>query len=103
MSYLRRISPQLWIGTTVLLLTIAVSMVANSPVRSIFPYGLAVALVTWRHSIGFGFLFAGLATLAALAAGAFPTRPEWSGEEVWEGLFTYLKLSVVAVGLCRDR
>ena len=58
-----------------------------------------MAQVAWRHGIGAGFLFAGLARLAALATGAFPTRPEWAGVEVGEGLFTYLKLSVVASGV----
>ena len=43
--------------------------------------------------MGAGFLFAGLATLTALAAGA-----EWIGE-VGEGLFTYLKLSAIAAGV----
>lgn len=46
-----------------------------------------------------GFLFAGLATLAALAASAFPTREELEGQEAGEGLYTYLKLSAVAAGV----
>ena len=78
-------------------------MAADSPVRSLIPYGLAVAPVAWRHGIGTGFLFAGLATLAALAAGAIPTRPELSGEEVGEGLLTYAKLSAIAVGVSLGR
>jgi hypothetical protein len=96
---LRRMSVSVQIGAAVLLLTIAVSMVADTPVRSILPYGLAVALVTWRHGVGAGFLFAGLATLATLAAGAFPTCAVWSGQEVREGLLTYLKLSAVVGGV----
>ena len=88
------------IGVAVLLLTITLSLAADAPVRSLLPYGgLAVALFSWQHGAGGGFLFVGLATLAALATGAFPTRPEWSGEEVGEGLFTYLKLSAIAAGV----
>jgi hypothetical protein len=63
---------------------IAVSMAADAPVRSLVPYGLTVTLVAWRHGMGAGFLFTCLATLAALAAGAFPTRAEWTGHEVGE-------------------
>ena len=94
-----RVSPQLWIGFAVLLLTIAVSLAGDAPVRSLVHYGLAVAPVAWRHGMGAGFLFAGLATLAELTAGAFPTRAEWSGQEAGEGLFTYLKLSAIAAGV----
>ncbi len=94
-----RASPHIWLGVAILLLTIAGSLAADAPVRSLIPYGLAVAPVAWRHGMGAGFLFAGLTTLAALAAGAFPTRPEWGGEEVGEGLFTYLKLSAIAAGV----
>lgn len=87
------------IGIAVLLLTVAVSLAADAPVRSLIPYALAVAPITWRHGMGAGFLFAGLATLAALAAGAFPTRAEWIGQEVGEGLVTYLKLSAIVAGV----
>lgn len=99
MNPLRRISVPVQIGIAVLLLTVAVSLAADAPMRSLIPYALAVAPVTWRHGMGAGFLFAGLATLAALAAGAFPTRAEWIGQEVGEGLFTYLKLSAIVAGV----
>lgn len=104
-NLLRRMSVSVWTGiaVAVLLLAIAVSMAADAPVRTIVPYGLAVALVAWRHGMGAGFLFAGLATLAALATGAFPTRAEWTGNEVGEGLFTYLKLSAIAAGIALAR
>jgi hypothetical protein len=36
---------------------------------------------------------------AALATGAFPTRAELNGQEAGEGLFTYFKLSAIAVGV----
>lgn len=96
MNLLRAISLPLQIAVAILLLTIAISIAAGAPVRSIVPYGLAVTLVAWRHGAAAGFLFAGLATLAALATGAFPTRIEWSGQEAGEGLITYFKLSVIA-------
>lgn len=87
------------IGIAVLLLTVAVSLAADAPVRSLIPYALAVAPITWRHGMGAGFLFAGLATLAALASGALPTREEWIGQDVGERLFTYLKLSAIVAGV----
>ncbi|MGV1046877.1 hypothetical protein [Limnohabitans sp.] len=93
------ISRHLLAGSVVLLLVIFVSWLVNTPIRSIFPYAFAVGLVTWRHGMTAGFLFAGLATLAALATGAFPSREELSGQEVGEGLYTYLKLSAVAAGV----
>ena len=95
----RWISRHLLAGSAVLLLVIVVSWLANAPIRSIFPYAFAVWLVTWKHGMTAGFLFAGLATLTALVTGAFPSRDELSGQEVGEGLYTYLKLSAVAAGV----
>lgn len=93
------ISRHLLVGVAVLLLVVLVGWVGNTPIRSIFPYAFAVGLVAWKHGMTVGFLFAGLATLAALATGAFPSREELSGQEVGEGLYTYLKLSAVAAGV----
>jgi hypothetical protein len=92
-------SRHLLAGGAVLLLVVLVSWLVNAPIRSIFPYAFAVGLVTWKHGMTAGFLFAGLATLAALATGAFPSREEFSGQEVGEGLYTYLKLSAVSAGV----
>ena len=89
-------SRHMLIGIMVLLLAIAVGWAANTPVRSIFPYAFAVGLVAWRHGLTTSFLFAALATLAALATGAFPSRVEFSGQELGEGLYTYLLLSAIA-------
>ena len=83
----------------VLLGVVLVSTVTDSPVRSIFPYALSVGLVAWKHGMTAGFLLAGVATLAALFAGAFPSNAALSGQEVGEGLYTYLKLSVVSAGV----
>lgn len=93
------ISHHLLAGIAVLLLVILVGWIGNTPIRSIFPYAFAVGLVAWRHGMTAGFQFAGLATLAALATGAFPSREELSGHEAGEGLYTYLKLSAVAAGV----
>ncbi len=86
-------------GVAVLLLVVLVSWVESTPIRSIFPYAFAVGLVAWNHGMAAGFLFAGLATLAALTTGAFPSREEFSGQEAGEGLYTYIKLSAVATGV----
>lgn len=93
------ISLHLLFGAAILLLVILVSWIDNSPVRSIFPYAISVGLVAWKHGLTGGFVFAGFATLAALATGAFPSRDELSGHETDEGLYTYMKLSAVAVGV----
>ena len=89
----------LLISSTLLLLVILFAWLGDTPIRSIFPYAVAVGLVAWKHGIPAGVLFAGLATVAALATGAFPSRGELSGGEVGEGLYTYLKLTAVAVGV----
>lgn len=93
------ISGHLLVGVAVLLLVVLVGWVGNTPIRSIFPYAFAVGLVAWKHGMTAGFAFAGLATVAALMAGAFPSREELSGHEAGEGLYTYLKLSAVAAGV----
>lgn len=87
----------------VLVMTIAASITGEAPIRSLIPYGASVALVAWRHGMSSGFLFAGLATLAALAAGAFPTRPEFGGEEIVEGLYAYFKLSAISFGVAMGK
>ncbi len=56
----------LLVGVAVLLLVVAVGWVGNTPIRSIFPYAFAVGLVAWKHGMTAGFVFAGLATVAAL-------------------------------------
>jgi len=87
------------LAIVVLILTVGTSVAIDFPVRSIIPYAISVSLSAWRYGLMVGFVFAGLATLAALAAGAFPTRSELTGQEVGEGVFTYLKLSAIAAGV----
>ena len=71
-----------------LLLVILVGWVGSTPIRSIFSYAFAVALVAWKHGMTAGFAFAGLATVATLMTGAFSSREELSGHEADEGLYT---------------
>lgn len=74
-----------------------------TPVRSLFPYAVAAGLVTWSHGMLSGFLFAGLGRLSALATGAFPSTEELRGQELGEGMYTYLKLSSVVLGVALGR
>lgn len=60
----------------VLSVVLAWSLLGGSPVRSIFPYAFATALVAWRHGLVWGFAFAALACLVAALGGAFPTQPQ---------------------------
>lgn len=93
-------SYQTLVALAILIFIATAGAYADSPVRSLVPYAFAVMLVTWRHGAVAGVLVAGLACLAALVAGAFPTRPQWAGHLLEEGLVTYLKLSAVALGVC---
>ena len=88
------------IAPAALLALVAVlGWMTDTPVRSLFPYGIAVGLVSWHRGMKAGFVFAGLGTLAALATGAFPSHEGLRGQELGEGLYTYLKLSAVVVGV----
>jgi len=95
----RFVSAQIVAALGVLLLVVFISVSTNSPIRSIFPYAFSVGLVAWKHGMQAGFLFAGLATLAAQMGGAFPSNATLAGQEVGEGLYTYLKLSAISAGV----
>jgi hypothetical protein len=92
-------SPHLRAAIAVLLLIGVVGWVGDGPIRSIFPYALAVGLVALGHGMVAGCIFAGLVTLAALATGVFPSRPDLIGQEMAEGAYAYLKLSAIAAGV----
>ena len=77
----------------------ALSAAENSLEKSIFPYAIAVGLVAWKHGLMAGFIFAAVATLVALASGAFPTHPTSVGHEAIEGLITYAQLLVVCLSV----
>lgn len=71
----RRWSWQLVIALGLLVAVWALSAAENALEKSIFPYAIAVGLVAWKHGLIAGFMFAAVATLVALASGAFPTHP----------------------------
>ncbi|MFM8928260.1 MAG: hypothetical protein ACKOJ7_01795 [Betaproteobacteria bacterium] len=67
---------------------------------NLFYEGIEVqADTTWKHGLIAGFMFAAVATLVALASGAFPTHPTSVGHEAIEGLITYAQLSVVCLSV----
>ncbi|MBE0587640.1 MAG: hypothetical protein IH617_06305 [Hydrogenophaga sp.] len=87
------------VATAILLAVGLYGSTTTTPVRSIFPYAFAAGMVAWKHGVAAGFLFAGLGTLSALATGAFPSNEALRGHELGEGLYTYLKLSAVVLGV----
>lgn len=68
--------------------------VLDDPVRSILPYGLPVVWAACQRLVS-GFVVAGMAALSALAGGAIPSPA--ADSVAMEGLFAYLKLSLVAI------
>lgn len=90
---------QLGLALGVLVAVWILSTDESALAKSIFPYALAVGLVAWKHGLMAGFLFAALATLVALASGAFPTHPTSAGHEAMEGLITYAQLSIVCLSV----
>ncbi len=95
----RRWSWQLIIALGLLVAVWALSAAENALEKSIFPYAIAVGLVAWKHGLIACFMFAAVATLVALASGAFPTHPTSVGHEAIEGLITYAQLSVVCLSV----
>ena len=63
--------------------------------RSLLLFALPVAWVGSRSLVA-GFVMAGLGTLSALVGGAIP-HPDSKEPILFEGLFSYLKLSIVAL------
>lgn len=78
-----------WLG----LMAIINLSLGNDPIRSIVPYAVPVAWVACR-TLALGFVIAGLAALSAVMGGAIPGPA--SESLLAEGLFAYLKLSLVA-------
>lgn len=88
---------QLVVALGVLIGIWTLSSVENTLAKSIFPYALSVGLIAEKNGLLAGFCFAAVATLVALASGAFPTHPTSAGHEAVEGLITYAQLSVVCL------
>ena len=57
----------------------------DTPVRSLFPFGIAVGLVSWHHGLNAGFVFAGLGTLAALRLARFRATKGCEGRNSAKG------------------
>jgi len=69
---------------------------APQPVLSIFPYMVPVVFFAWVHSAKWGFLLAGLASLAALPGDYIDTHS--TPELLYAGFSTYVQLSGVVIG-----
>lgn len=70
---------------------------AAQPVTSIFPYLAPVVFFAWVHGATWGFLFAGLATLAAIPGDYFDTHTKI--DLFYAGFSTYAKLTGAAIGV----
>jgi len=69
---------------------------AAQPVLSIFPYMVPVVFFAWVHNAKWGFLLAGLATLAALPGDYMATHS--TSDLLYAGFSTYVQLSGVVIG-----
>jgi len=70
---------------------------ASQPVVSIFPYLAPVVFFAWVHGAIWGFLFAGLATLAAIPGDYFDTHTK--ADLFFAGFSTYAQLTGAAIGV----
>lgn len=71
---------------------------AGGTVRGTLFYALPVILTAWRR-LDAGFFFAGASTLSAWASGALSPQPALP-EPIWiEGMWAFLKLSAIALGV----
>lgn len=70
---------------------------ASQPVVSIFPYLAPVVFFAWVHGATWGFLFAGLATLAAIPGDYFDTHTKI--DLFYAGFSTYAQLTGAAIGV----
>jgi hypothetical protein len=70
---------------------------ASQPVVSIFPYLAPVVFFAWVNGAKWGFLFAGLATLAAIPGDYFDTHTK--ADLFFAGFSTYAQLTGAAIGV----
>lgn len=84
-----------------LALLAAVNHSAYRPVTFILPYLLPIIVMTWRYGMAWGFLIAGLASLAAIPGEYLANH---SIDQLSRaGISTYLKFSAIAAGLALAR
>lgn len=72
----------------------------QEPLQNILPYAVPVFLVAYRHTLPMGLLFAACATAIAGFGDAITTTTRGGAYVLPEWLFTYMKLTTVAVGVC---
>ena len=70
---------------------------SEGPIMSIFPFMLPVLLIAWIYGTGWGFVFAALATLAAMP-GDYMQHHDMH-DLYWAAVTTYLKLTAAAAGI----
>lgn len=71
------------------------------PIMSIFPFMLPVVLIAWTYGTGWGFVFAALATLAAMPGDYMQSHN--MHDLYWAAFTTYLKLTAAAAGIIIGR
>jgi len=69
---------------------------ASQPVASIFPYLAPVVFFAWAYNARWGFLLAGIATLAALPVDYVETHTRT--ELLYAGFSTYAQLTGAVIG-----
>lgn len=67
------------------------------PIMSIFPFMFPVVLMAWTYGMGWGFVFAALATLAAMP-GDYMQHHNMH-DLYWAAFTTYLKLTAAATAV----
>lgn len=76
----------------------ALNLASDGSIKNILAFALPVAIAA-RHRLSAGFLFAGVGALSAVVGGVIP-HPQ-ANEPLWiEGMWAFLKLSAVALGIC---
>lgn len=80
-----------------LLFLAATNRYSEIPIMSIFPFMLPVVLMAWRYGMGWGFVFAALATLAAMPGDYMQHHDKH--DLYWAAFTTYLKLTAAAAGI----
>ncbi len=80
-----------------LLVLAIVNHFSSIPIISIFPFLIPVVFIAWQYGLGWGFVIAALATLAAMP-GNYAQGHDMH-DLYWAAFSTYLKLTAAATGL----